>query len=94
MRIYVYAGYYELYISSKQLAKPLMYQADFNTVEEAENFIEQNFYDDPYYVEQPIFEQSNLYRSISSAANYESIVKRYTFTTDDKGNIYSPEEDC
>lgn len=93
MRIYIYAYNDELYISSKHLAKPLKFQGEFDTVEDAENFIEQNFYDCEYYVEKSIFEESYLYglilrHSISSPERYDSLVQRFTFTTDNEGNVY------
>lgn len=40
-KFYVYAGYYELYISSKEMPAPYMYQADFDNIEEAIKFAEE-----------------------------------------------------
>lgn len=41
MKFYVYAGYYELFISSEPMPEPYMYQAEFDNLDEAINFAEE-----------------------------------------------------
>ena len=61
-KIYVYAGYYELFITSKRLAPPFMYQAEFDTVSEAEKWVDENFdtENDTIYYERSIYDESRI----------------------------------
>ena len=61
-KIYVYAGYYELFVSSKPMAAPYMYQAEFNTVSEAEKWLDENFdtENDTVFYERPLYDESRL----------------------------------
>lgn len=61
-KIYVYAGYYELFVSSKPMAAPFMYQAEFGTVSEAEKWLDENFdtENDTVYYERSIYDESRL----------------------------------
>lgn len=40
-KFYVYAGYYELYISSEEMPAPYMYQAEFDDIEKAIEYAEE-----------------------------------------------------
>lgn len=84
-KIYVYAGYYELFVSSKPLAAPFMYQAEFDTVSEAEEWLDENFdtKNDTVYYERPIYDESRL-------AGYpydEADAERYKFDIDEDGTM-------
>lgn len=61
-KIYVYAGYYELFVSSKPMAAPYMYQAEFDTVSEAEEWLDENFdtENDTVFYERPIYDESRI----------------------------------
>ena len=58
----VYAGYYELFISTSTLNRPFMWQGEFNTIEEAEAFLDENFdtENDSVFYERSIYGQSRL----------------------------------
>ena len=45
-KIYLYAGYYELFITDKEMDAPYMYQGEFESVDEAFEFAWDNF-DEP-----------------------------------------------
>ena len=85
MNIYVYAGYYELYVSPKQLAKPFLLQGVLESVEDAEIFLDANFdtENDTVYYERSIFSESR----ISFLDDVEDEAEKYKFDVDDNGNI-------
>ena len=85
MKIYVYAGYYELYVSPKQIAKPFLLQGVFESVEDAEIFLDANFdtENDTVYYERSIFSDSR----ISFLDDIEDEAEKYKFDVDDNGNI-------
>lgn len=58
----VYAGYYELFVSTSTLSSPFMWQGEFDTIEEAEAFLDENFdtENDTVYYERSIYGQSRL----------------------------------
>lgn len=58
----VYAGYYELFVSTSTLSSPFMWQGEFDTIEEAEAFLDENFdtENDPVFYEGSIYGQSRL----------------------------------
>lgn len=85
MKIYVYAGYYELYVSPKQIAKPFLLQGVLESVEDAEIFLDANFdtENDTVYYERSIFSESR----ISFLDDVEDEAEKYKFDVDDNGNI-------
>lgn len=85
MKIYVYAGYYEMYVSQKQIAKPFLLQGVFESVEDAEIFLDANFdtENDTVYYERSIFSDSR----ISFLDDVEDDAEKYKFDVDDNGNI-------
>lgn len=85
MKIYVYAGYYELYVSPKQIAKPFLLQGVLESVEDAETFLDANFdtENDTVYYERSIFSESR----ISFLDDIEDEGEKYKFDVDDNGNI-------
>ena len=85
MNIYVYAGYYVLYVSPKQLAKPFLLQGVLESVEDAEIFLDANFdtENDTVYYERSIFSESR----ISFLDDVEDEAEKYKFDVDDNGNI-------
>ena len=40
-KIYVYAGYYELYITDKEMPNQFFFQGEFDSVAEAEAYVEE-----------------------------------------------------
>ena len=61
-KIFVYAGYYELFISASTLNRPFMWQGEFDTIEEAEAFLDENFDTEncSVFYERSIYGQSRL----------------------------------
>ena len=59
----VYAGYYELFVSTSTINSPFMWQGEFDTIEEAYAFLDENFdtENDTVFYERPIFAQSRSY---------------------------------
>lgn len=93
-KIYVYAGYYKLklFVSSKPLAAPLTYQAEFDTVSEAEKWLDENFdtEDDTVYYERSIYDESRL-------ADYpldEENAEFYKFDVGENGEIIYETKSC
>lgn len=72
----VYAGYYELFISSTTLSGPYMFQAEFSTITECEKFLDENFdtENDPVYYERPIFTQSRAYAEFLTDEEQEKLL--------------------
>ena len=91
-KIYVYAGYYELFVSSKRLAPPFMYQAEFSTVSEAEKWLDENFdtENDTVFYERSIYDESRL-------ADYpldEENAKPYKFDVGENGEMIYESKTC
>ena len=72
----VYAGYYELFISTSTLNRPFMWQGEFDTIEEAEAFLDENFdtENDHVYYERPIFTQSRAYAEFLTIEEQEELL--------------------
>jgi hypothetical protein len=84
-KIYVYAGYHELFVSSKPMAAPFMYQAEFDTVSEAEEWLDENFdtVNDTVYYERSIYDESRL-----ADYPYEDFeAEYYKFDIDEEGTM-------
>ena len=95
MDIYAYAGYYELFISSKPMAMPLTFQGKFETVQEAEEFLDKNFdteYDTVYY-ERSLIKDSRIYGLYLPVLDDDdvSVIENYTFDLDENGEIVENE---
>lgn len=91
-KIYVYAGYYELFISSKHLAPPFTYQAEFDTVSEAEEWLDENFdtENDTVFYERSIYTESRL-------ADYpldNESAEAYKFNVGENGEMIYKGESC
>lgn len=41
LKFYIYAGYYELYITTEHLDEPLVYLTEFDTIEQALNYCDE-----------------------------------------------------
>ena len=69
----VYAGYYELFVSTSTLSSPFMWQGEFDTIEEAEAFLDENFdtENDPVFYERPIFTKSRAYELLTEEEQEE-----------------------
>ena len=89
--IYVYAGYYELYVSSKPMAEPYMYQGEFETVYDAELFLDKNFDtdNDTVYYERPLIEDSRIYWFYAPLKDDDDkdVIENYTFDLNENGEI-------
>ena len=72
----VYAGYYELFVSTSTLSSPFMWQGEFDTIEKAEAFLYENFdtENDPVYYERPIFTQSRAYAEFLTDEEQEKLL--------------------
>ena len=72
----VYAGYYELFISTSALSSPYMFQGEFGTIEEAEAFLDENFdtESDPIFYERKIFPQSRTYAAFLTEEEQEDML--------------------
>ena len=69
-KFYVYAGYYELYISSEPMPAPYMYQAEFETINEAIEYAEE--WDDTIqYCENVKDDMPTMLYEILQEDNYE-----------------------
>lgn len=55
-KIYVYAGYYELYITDKKMPGGFMYQAEFDSVAEAEAYVDES--DDWLWLDRDLINES------------------------------------
>lgn len=86
MTIHVYAGYYEIFVTPKELEKPYMHQGTFESVKEAETFIANNFdvYDNVYY-ERSIYPQSEYAETLSFLSDAEQ--EKYRFDVTDNGLV-------
>lgn len=86
MDIYVYAGYYELFVTSKKLNSPFLLQGFFKTVKEAETFIAHNFdVDDNIYYERSLYSQSEYAETLSFLSDVET--ERYKIDITDDGDV-------
>lgn len=79
-KIYVYAGYYELFITGKPLSKPYALWGEFGTIEEAQDFCID--YDDHFYIERDLFGESYFANMLS----YEEREKM-TFDITEDGHV-------
>lgn len=72
----VYAGYYELFVSTSTLSSPFMWQGEFDTIEEAEDFLDENFdtENDSVYYERPIFTKSRAYAEFLTEEEQEDFL--------------------
>lgn len=72
----VHAGYYELFVSTSTLSSPFMWQGEFDTIEKAEAFLDENFdtENDPVYYERPIFTQSRAYAEFLTDEEQEKLL--------------------
>ena len=58
-KIYLYAGYYETFISDKDLSKyGYMLQGEFDSVVDAENFRDENFDEDWRWIDRDLLDES------------------------------------
>jgi hypothetical protein len=78
----VYAGYYELFISTSTLNRPFMWQGEFNTIEEAEAFLDENFdtENNSVFYERSIYGQSRL--AECALDDEEAEIYRFDVTSD------------
>ena len=81
----VYAGYYELFVSTSTLSSPFMWKGEFDTIEEAEAFLDENFdtENDTVFYERSIYGQSRL----AECALDEEDAERYRFDVTSDGDI-------
>lgn len=96
-KIYVYAGYYELFVSSKPMAAPFMYQADFDTVSEAEEWLDENFdtVNHTVFYERPLYDESRLAGCILDDYSFdEESAENYKFDLNENGEMIYEIESC
>lgn len=74
MEVKVYAGYYELYITDKEMPKPYVLVAEFDNVPDAEYYVEE--VDDWMWLDRDLISQSSY---IWEGDDYET----HTFVLDE-----------